>query len=179
MDWTNNAKDIGFENVSEININDLTVLEDVRKMCASDKCKSYNKTWSCPPACGSLEHCQKRINDYSYGVLVQTVYNLQDEFDFDSIKIAKKIHDKRFSTFVRQIRMFDKDCLPLAAGACTRCEKCTYPDKPCRYPDKMFASMEAYGLLVSDVCEKSGMKYYHGEKKISFTSCVLLKEKNV
>ena len=25
---------------------------------------------------------------------------------------------------------------PLEAGCCTICAKCTYPDKPCRYPSK-------------------------------------------
>ena len=175
MNWLETAKEIGFEYVGNISMESLRVLDDVRNMCAADKCKSYQRSWSCPPACGNLEHCQKRLGGYDCGVLVQTVYELADEFDMEGIRRAKMIHDKRFATLARQARKIDSNCLPLGAGACTRCDECTYPDKPCRFPDKMYASMEAYGLLVSDVCEKSGMKYYYGPNTISFTSCVLMK----
>ena len=179
MDWIKTAKEIGFEYVGAINMDALSVMEEVRNMCAADKCKSFNKSWSCPPACGSLEQCKKRIENYSCGVLVQSVYELEDEFDMEGIKVAKKIHDQRFATLSRQVRMIEKNSLLLAAGVCTRCESCTYPDKPCRYPDKMYPSMEGYGLLVSKACEASGMKYYHGPNTISFTSCVLLKGENI
>lgn len=178
MNYIQIAKEIGFEEVSKLNVKSLNVLSEVRDMCSADKCKSYNKSWSCPPACGDLDHCQKRINEYDDGVLVQSVCAIENEFDFEGIKTAKKIHDRRFEILARQIKMINKDCLLLAAGACNRCEKCSYPNSPCRYPDKMFPSMEAYGLLVSDVCESSNMKYYHGPNTISFTSCVLLKGEN-
>ena len=46
---------------------------------------------------------------------------------------------------------------PLEAGCCTICAKCTYPDKPCRYPSKRLSSMEAFGLFVSDICARSGL----------------------
>ena len=52
---------------------------------------------------------------------------------------------------------------PLTAGCCTleavreMCAKCTYPDKPCRYPSKRLSSMEAFGLFVSDICARSGL----------------------
>jgi hypothetical protein len=34
--------------------------------------------------------------------------------------------------------------------------------------------MEAYGLLVSDVCQKAGLPYYYGKQTITYTSCILL-----
>ena len=40
------------------------------------------------------------------------------------------------------------------------------------------ASMEAYGLLVSDVCRRSGLGYYYGTGTMTYTSCVLYKTKN-
>lgn len=46
---------------------------------------------------------------------------------------------------------------PLEAGCCTICAKCTYPDKPCRYPSKRLSSMEASGLFASDICARSGL----------------------
>ena len=174
MDWINLAKEVGFEAVCPINMESLCPMQEVRDMCAADKCRAYGKRWVCPPGCGSIEHCRDKISHYSGGILVQTVGSLQDEFDLEGIDRAQKTHDKRFKTLARQVRYFEKDCLPLSAGTCTRCEVCTYPDKPCRYPDKILSSMEAYGLLVSDVCTKSGMPYYRGENTITFTSCILI-----
>ena len=174
MNWIELARSAGFEEVFDLNMDSLHVLPEVREMCSADRCRRYGKSWSCPPACGSIEHCAARIKEYGSGILVQTVYPLEDEYDAQGIKLADALHKRRFSAFARQVRHYENDCLPLSAGTCTRCEVCTYPDKPCRYPGKMLSSMEAYGLLINSICEQSGIKYNHGEKTIAFTSCILL-----
>ena len=177
MDWIKLAEDVGFEDVRQLNMGSLQVMPEVREMCAADRCNIYGTRWACPPGCGTLEQCRERIERYKSGILVQTVGALEDEFDAEGIAEAHRKHDSRFKLLTRQIRSMLPDCLPLSAGTCTRCEVCTYPDKPCRFPKKMLSSMEAYGLLVSDVCTKSGMPYYRGEKTITFTSCILLEKK--
>ena len=83
-------------------------------------------------------------------------------------------HRKSFDSLVRQLRVFFPDCLPMGAGACRACRRCTCPDRPCRHPDRMYPSMEAYGLLVSDVAVRSGLGYNYGENTMSFTSCILV-----
>ena len=176
MDWEKLAKDVGFEDVCKLNMESLQVMPQVREMCAADRCHIYGTRWACPPGCGSLEQCRSRIERYKNGILVQTVGTLADEFDAEGIATAHRTHDTRFKLLTRQVRTMLPDCLPLSAGTCTRCEVCTYPAKPCRYPKKMLSSMEAYGLLVSDVCTKSGMPYYRGEKTITLTSCILLEK---
>ena len=67
-------------------------------------------------------------------------------------------------------------CLPLSAGACTVCRRCTCPDRPCRFPNKRMSSMEAYGLLVGDVCLRSGLSYNYGPRTMTYTSCLLYTE---
>ena len=62
----------------------------------------------------------------------------------------------------------------LMLGCCTACAKCTYPDEPCRLPDKQIASMEAYGMLVLEICKRNGLQYYYGADKMAYTSCFLL-----
>ena len=64
--------------------------------------------------------------------------------------------------------------LPIGAGCCTKCKVCTYPDAPCRFPDQAFSSMEAYGMLVTQVCKANGLEYYYGPCTIAYTSCYLL-----
>lgn len=177
MDWIKLAKETGFEAACKLNMESLRAMPQVREMCAADRCKMYGTRWVCPPGCGTLEQCQERMQRYIDGILVQTVGALKDEFDAEGIAAAHKAHDTRFKLLTRQIRSLLPDCLPLSAGTCTRCDVCTYPARPCRFPGKMLSSMEAYGLLVSDVCTQSGMPYYRGEKTITFTSCILLEKK--
>ena len=167
------AEDIGFSHVGKLNTRALVFRPEVRDMCASGKCFAYGKKWSCPPVIGSLEAMRRRASSYSEGILVQSTGVLDDDFDAAAISETEKVHKKRFETFARQVRLLKPDCFPMGSGACTICEKCTYPDKPCRYPARVFPSMEACGLLITDVCEKSGMRYSYGPKTMTYTSCIL------
>ena len=168
------ATGAGFTCAAPLAMDALVLRDEVRAMCAADRCKSYGKSWSCPPAAGTFEAAESRIAKYSSGIIVQTSGETHSEFDMNSIKELSLRHKKCFDTLVRQIRMFYPDCMPMGAGACTRCRRCTYPDRPCRYPDRLYPSMEAYGLLVSDVCIRSGLQYNYGENTMTFTSCVLI-----
>lgn len=174
MELTELAREIGFESFGILRVETLKPLHEVRDMCAAGRCLLYGKRWSCPPACGSIEKCAQKIASYQSGLLVQTVGKLEDVFDAEGIHRTEITHKHRFETLARQVRFQFPACLPLTAGGCMRCTVCTYPNKPCRFPQKMMSSMEAYGLLVSEVCEKNGIPYYYGEGSIAFTSCILI-----
>lgn len=169
------ALDAGFSQAGELNMKALVFMPEVRDMCGADKCRSYNKNWRCPPACGTIEESAKRAAEYSYGILVQTIGKLEDEFDFEAIEEAGERHKNNFAALVEKLKDEFGDVLPMGAGTCTICEKCSYPDEPCRFPDKSITSMEAYGLWVSRVCELSGIPYNNGKNTITYTSCYLLK----
>jgi predicted metal-binding protein len=167
------AQENGFSHIGHADMTALVPLDEVRSMCSADRCGNWNKNWACPPACGTVDHARRVIARYNSGLLVQTTQQLADEFDYDGMKSAAVLHKNRFLNFARQARMIYPDCLPLTAGSCTICAKCTYPGKPCRYPAKRLSSMEAYGLFVSDVCIRSGLQYNYGPCTITYTSCVL------
>lgn len=167
------ARQAGFSHCAELDASALVPLSQVRDMCSADRCRSYGRSWSCPPACGSIEHICRRLSKYRRGIIVQTTGELEDDFDLEAIAAAQAKHKKAFLNLSRQARLLHPGCLPLSAGACTLCRKCTYPHAPCRFPGKMLSSMEAYGLLVSDVCLKSGLQYYYGPKTITYTACIL------
>ena len=38
---------------------------------------------------------------------------------------------------------------------------------------KAYSSMEGYGLFVTQVCRDNDLPYYHGERTITYTACVL------
>lgn len=168
------ADEIGFEHSAVLSMDALEFRPEVREMCSADKCRNYGKSWSCPPAVGNVERAAERAGAYRRGIIVQTEGALADSFDMTGTAALMKKHKSCFETLVRQIRHFYPGCLPMGAGTCRVCRACTYPDRPCRHPEKMIASMEAYGLLVSDVAIKSGLKYNYGENTMCFTSCVLI-----
>jgi predicted metal-binding protein len=168
------ALELGFDHAALLDASKLRALPEVREMCASGRCRRYGKSWSCPPACGTLEECARRMRSYTGGVLVQTTAQLADEFDIETMTRAQEEHKARFFTLARQTRLLLPDCLPLTAGSCTLCRSCTCPARPCRFPKKMLSSMEAYGLLVSAVCKDAGLPYYYGPGTLTYSSCILI-----
>lgn len=169
------AKEIGFEQVNECPIEAMIPMDAVRDMCAADKCRMYGKTWSCPPALPALEEYAEIFKDYSYGILVQTVCELEDDFDIETMEEGSEAQKERFSEFAAKAKELQPDCFPMSSGTCTICEKCTYPDAPCRFPETLYPSMEACGLWVSDVCNRSNVKYYYGPGTLAYTAVILFK----
>lgn len=169
----NLAKDCGFTEAAEMDAKKLKFMPEVRDMCRADKCNSFNKSWSCPPACGTLEEITERSKGYSRGLLVQTVGRQEDEYDFAFYEEAAARHSESFTKLTEKLLDAGLDLLPMGMGACTLCERCTYPDAPCRFPERLFPSMEAYGLLVTQVCIDNDVSYYYGPGTIAYVSCYL------
>lgn len=164
----------GFTRVAPLDAETIQIMRDVRDMCEMNSCKAYNTNWSCPPACGTLEECEQRVRKYSRGVLVQTTGELEDEFDGEGMMETEASHKEHFLKMHDVLIAIYPDMLSLGAGCCTRCKKCTYPDAPCRFPEKRFSSMESYGMLVTQVCQDNGVDYYYGPGTITYSSCFLL-----
>ena len=171
------AQACGFSHWGEMNLEKLAFLPEVREMCAAGTCGQYGKCWSCPPACGSLEEIARKARQYSAGILVQSTGEMEDDFDVEAMMDTEKLQKQRFLALVDQMRAREPDCLPMAAGRCTVCQTCAYPE-PCWFPERMIPSMEAYGIFVSQLCTDSGLGYYYGPKTITYTSCVLFGREN-
>ena len=169
------ARAAGFEHVGDLKPGTIRLLPQVRQMCAENSCGRYGRRWSCPPGCGELDVLQKQIAEYEWGILVQSTTRLEDEFDIETMMEAERVHKKRFEALYDVLRKQYGQVLALGAGCCTKCRECTYPDAPCRFPDAMTASMEAYGILVSQVCKDNDLEYFYGRETITYTSCFLIK----
>ena len=170
--WIQQALQIGFSHAVAVKIPSLIPRQDIRDMCAADKCGAYGKNWTCPPYCGDLEECAAKIQSYRQGILLQTVGQTQKIIDTKAYHDTEERHLKQFYTFCEQIRKQSPHALCLGSGGCRICEKCAYPD-PCRFPEKACSSIEGYGLFVTQICRDNGLAYYYGEKTVSFTACVL------
>lgn len=172
------ALETGFSHAAALDASTLTPLDEVRAMCAVDKCHMYGRCWTCPPGCGSVEENTQTIRRYSAGVIVQTTRTLEDDFDYETMESCAQDHKAYFGTLHAALRDRYPDMLALGAGGCRLCDTCTYPDAPCRRPKEALSSMEAYGLLVSDVCTQNGLKYYYGPQTMTYTGCYLLLPRN-
>ena len=168
------AKKCGFDQWAALDPQELVFMQEVRDMCSADLCHKYGTNWTCPPGCGPLDQLRDRALKYKRGILVQSVGQMEDDFDMESMYDTEEVQKTRFEKFSEWLRSRVPDCMPMGAGTCLLCKECTYPHSPCRHPDRAVPSMEACGLLVTDVCKKAGMKYYYGPCTITFTSCALI-----
>jgi len=167
------ANKSGFTRAAELEVSTIDLNPAVRQMCADNKCQIYNTNWACPPGCGTLDECGAKVKNYKYGVIVQTTGELEDSFDFEGMEETKEKHNASFDRLVNDLFEMKVDMLPLGDGCCSLCDKCTYPDESCRFPEKAFSSMEAFGILVSDLCKLNNMDYYYGPNTLTYVGCVL------
>ena len=169
------AEEAGFTAWAPLDGKTIELKPEVRDMCASNSCGQYGRSWSCPPGCGALEECEARLRQYPGGILVQTSGEVEDSLDFEGMMEIEANHKAHFVEMLARLRSEGADVLALGAGGCNQCPQCTYPDAPCRFPERMVSSMEAYGMLVLEVCKANGLTYYYGPDHMAYTSCFLLK----
>ena len=170
--WIIKAEELGFSTATSLDTKSLRPLQEVRDMCSADRCQAYGRNWTCPPMCGTLEACSLRLAKYQKGILLQTVGQMQKTIDTKAYIETEKKHLQMFRALAELIREEYPNALCLGSGGCRICDKCAYPE-PCRFPNKAYSSMEGYGLFVSQVCKDNGIKYYYGEKTITYTACIL------
>lgn len=165
----------GFSAWAPLDIGTIELKPEVRNMCAINTCGQYSKRWSCPPGCGTLEECYERLKDFAYGILVQTYGDIEDSFDIEAMVEIEAEHKIHFEKMYDNLLENGEKVLAIGTGCCTHCAQCTYPNEPCRFPKKMISSMEAYGMLVLEICKANELQYYYGPHKIVYTGVFLLK----
>ena len=84
------AAENGFSHWAAADMSALTPRQDVRDMCRADRCGRWNASWSCPPACGTLEQTAADIRRFDAGIVVQTTGALADEFDYAAMEDIQK-----------------------------------------------------------------------------------------
>lgn len=162
-----------------MSVENIVFNEQLRDMCAMNTCGKYDTCWVCPPALAPVSEWRKKIEGFERGVLIQTVYQLEDSFDYEGMVAAKELHTRNFLAAVDAVHsQFDfAELLVLNAGACELCPSCTYPHSPCRFPQKAIVSVEACGIDVNKTLVNCGLKYNNGEATVSYVGMILYKEK--
>ncbi|MDR0818375.1 MAG: DUF2284 domain-containing protein [Oscillospiraceae bacterium] len=150
--------------------------EEVRKMCEVNTCRQYGKTWACPPAVGTIDECRTRAQSYAYMLVFSQKFDLEDSYDFESVGTAMKDFKAVASRLDEEVKPYLTNYLMLSNEGCGKCESCTYPDNPCRFPDKVHGSIEGYGIFVSNLATQAGMGYNNGKDTVTFFGALLFND---
>lgn len=149
--------------------------EQVREACKLNYCGRYGVCWTCPPGVGEWEMLRDRYLSYSHAMVFTTLHNIEDSFDIDGMNEARKIHEVAEESLLSSISAWKGSFELLGTGSCKICGKCTYPDAPCRFPDKARNSVEACGIDVVALSKKIGINYFNGVNTVTYFSILLYK----
>lgn len=142
--------------------------EEVRNACAVNYCGNYGRSWACPPGVGTVAECKEKCSRFQYVYIFSTKHELEDSLDFEGMMDGKAAHEDVCAEVGRIFSESYPDNFMLTAEGCANCAKCTYPDAPCRFPDKMHPSVESYGISVVKETAAAGMNYINGANTVIY-----------
>ena len=146
---------------------------EIRQICRENTCRGYGRTWACPPAWGSYEDGVQLCLSYSRILVFSTAYPIRDSFDLEGMHRAmgqfKDVCDRVHRYAAQKRQRF----LVLSNESCFRCERCTYPQAPCRFPDLLHPSIEGFGILVGELAARAGLSYAGGGDSVRYFGGVL------
>lgn len=161
-------KEAGFYQWGIVNTSDIRFSQEVRKMCEANTCRKYGASWSCPPGLGTVDECRQRLQNYEKLIVFSGKYDLEDSFDYEGMMDGMKCFKESCRTLNKMIKENISDYLILSNEGCDLCKKCTYPDAPCRFPDRAHGSLEGYGLFVNQLAKQAGINYINGKNTVTY-----------
>ncbi len=172
------ARQAGFVNAGIIAVEKIPFDPGFRKACEANQCGNYGKCWTCPPDVGEIDDLIRQAKQYRWAVVYQTIGQLEDSYDFEEMMEAGSRHQSNTRTFIEQTsKIWKGDFLHLSAGGCRCCARCAKLDnQPCRFPDQALASLEAYGVAVSELAPKVHMKYVNGVNTVTYFGMCLFQD---
>lgn len=155
----------------------LVAYEHVREACLQNACGHSGRCWTCPPDVGEFEELAARLLHFPGVLLVQSIAEIEDSWDFEAMTAAALAHNQRMRELGHRVAAAFPECevLALGCGGCGFCAKCTCPDEPCRFPDEALGSVEGYGLDVRALVHSVGLQYINGKGTVSYVGAVLVR----
>jgi len=161
--------ELGITEFGFISTEEIVFSPEVRQLCEGNLCRSYGKTWACPPAVGTYEECRQTLLGYRRAMVFAARYPLEDSFDLEGMQAG---HREFKAVCDRLYERLEKPFLLLSNEGCHRCAACTYPNAPCRFPERLFPSLEGYGMLVNRLAQSAGIPYVGGANTVSYFGMV-------
>lgn len=174
----NVLKEIGIHEYGLISTAEIPFDHEIRKICQNNVCRLYGTTWACPPAVGTIEECQARCLQYKTALVFNAVYPLDSSFDYKGMmqghSAFKDLCDRLYTLVKPQLHKF----LLLSNEGCKRCKSCTYPSAPCRQPERLFPSLEGFGIYVAKLASCANIKYVNGKNTVTYFGLLLYNLQN-
>lgn len=171
--------DAGARRIGVVAVEDIDFQPEFRKLCESNACGMFGRSWMCPPLVGEVEELIQSLKAYQWAVVYQTVDELEDSYDFEGMMAAGEKMN-RLTTRVRRELAEVSPLLFLGAGGCRICQRCSKLDgQPCRRPEEAISSLEAYGINVSALAVQAGMQYINGSDTVTYFGAVFLGEESL
>lgn len=145
----------------------LIFSERVRYICKTD-CERYSKSWSCPPAVGTVPECRRRCLAYSHVLVFTTLAQVSDTALLEETLATRKGHEEVTRGLCEKFREKGEDFFVLSSESCDLCQKCTWPDAPCRRPEKMLPCIESHGILVTESAKLCGIDFYYDSTTVTW-----------
>ena len=158
-----------------ITTDELQFAERVRYICEHE-CPMYNTTWACPPAVGTVAECRQRVMAFEEGLMIATITEVSDIANIEETLSTRASHEAITREISQLIASRAAHTLTLSTEACAHCAKCSYPDAPCRHPDRMFPCVESHGILVTDLAERHDIDFLAGNNLVTWFSLIFYKD---
>ena len=174
------AVSLGFDRAQWIDGDQIVLNRAFRDQCAANACGMYGRCWMCPPDVGEIDALMEELRRYPGGILYQSVFALEDSFDFEGMQEGGRRHSERSRLLDAALREKGfEGFVHLSKGGCGVCSPCAKASgEPCRFPEKALPSLEAYGVNVSATVKNTSMNYINGVNTVTYFGLVLMKEKD-
>jgi predicted metal-binding protein len=146
----------------------------VADACKANSCGKYGSCWTCPPGVGHYTQWQQRILQFRTAVVFTCKHPLEDCFDFEGMIEGQRRTMDVLYRMQDQLRQSGLPHLPLGCAGCSLCADCTYPDNPCRFPDRATVSVEACGIDVVKLSRDTGLRYHNGPDTVTYFCIIVL-----
>ncbi len=144
----------------------------VREICQSE-CPRYGTSWSCPPGVGTVEECRDRCAGFPGAFVFTTIAEVMDAADMEETLATRGAHEEVTKEIREIFRKAGCRTLALSADSCAICDKCAYPDAPCRHPERMLPCLESYGIIVPELAQKAGIEFMNGANIVTWFGVIL------
>lgn len=152
---------------------ELTFKEEVRQICKQE-CPMYGKSWSCPPAVGSVEICKKRCMDYTGVFLFTTIAEVTDISNFAETLQTRFEHENITRTLGKIFMEEGLEVMLLSSESCAVCDSCAYCEGgSCRHPEYMIPCIESQGILVTELAERYDIPFLDSMTTVQWFGLIL------
>jgi len=173
MDIIQFVLDHGAHRAGVVKVAEMPFDAALRAACEVNACGKYGMNYTCPPHVGAIDDLIAKAQGYADLVLFQTIGQLEDSYDFEGMMDASAVHKAITQTVADKLPV--PGCLVLGAGGCNLCETCgIMTGTPCCEPERALASLESYGINVSQTAALAGMKYVNGVNTVTYFSGIFV-----